>query len=192
MHRFLKHSLAAASLAAASLAAIALSGQALAQDQSQSPDQGQAQAQPQDEETVKATHGDWEIVCAASKPELCVMRQIGLNAEGKRVLEVRIRKLTDAKTKDGKPVPAAIQITTPLGSLLRAGVRVQIDSSEPTTGAFEVCLPSGCVVRDAMSEEFLGRLRAGTKATMTFGLLQRGEIAANISLTGFTKAFTAL
>ncbi len=191
MHRFLKHP-----LAALSLAAVALSGQAEAQtqDQSQAPDQGQAeaQAQPPAGETVKETHGDWEVVCSAGQPDLCVMRQVGLNAEGKRVLEVRIRKLTDKKTEDGKPIPAAIQITTPLGSLLRAGVRVQIDSSEPTVGAFEVCVPSGCVVRDAMSEEFLGRLRAGTKAKMTFGLLQRGEISADVSLKGFTKAFAAL
>ena len=108
------------------------------------------------------------------------------------MLEVRIRKLNDVKTKDGKPIPAAIQITTPLGTLLRPGIKVQIDSGEATAGAYEVCVPSGCVVRDAMSEEYLARLRSGAKATMSFGLLQLGEITAVISLSGFTKAYGAL
>ncbi len=195
-----KHGLAALMLVAVS----AISSEALAQDQGAAPaqdqgaapaqDQGQAQGQgpAPDEEVVKEKHGDWEIICAANQKDLCVIRQIGLNAEGKRVLEVRIRKLNDVKTKEGQLIPAAIQITTPLGTLLRSGIKVQIDSGEATTGAYEVCVPSGCVVRDAMSEEYLARLRAGGKAKMTFALLQRGEITANISLAGFTKAFGAL
>jgi len=150
---------------------------------------GQAQ---QPNETVKATHGDWEIVCASAQPELCVMRQIGQTADGKRVLEVRVRKLDGVTTQDGQTVPAAIRILTPLGTLLQPGVRVQVDGSEPRTGLFEVCLPRGCVVEDPMSEEFLGQLRAGAIAKMTIGLIQQGELNVDISLSGFTKAFGSL
>ena len=169
--RFLKQT-----LAAIALAALSLSGSAAAQSN----------------DIVKATHGDWEIRCSEGDKSVCVMSQIGKTADGKSALEVRIRKLEEAKTKDGKVIPAAIQITTPLGSILRAGVRVQIDASEPRTGKFEVCVPSGCVVRDAMSEEFLSQLMSGNSATLTFGLLQQGEVVTTISLKGFTKAFKAL
>jgi len=149
-------------------------------------------ATAQEQETVKDTYGDWEVRCATQDPSICVMSQVGKTADGRAVLEARIRKLKDVKTKDGKTVPAAIQITTPLGAVLRAGVRLQIDASEPRTGMFEVCIPTGCVVRDALSEELLGRLKAGSVAKFTFGLIQQGETNTTLSLKGFTKAFDAL
>ena len=167
-------------IVAFALAALAFTGPAIAQDTTQPA------------ETVKATHGAWDVVCVTAKPEVCRLSQIGETAEGKKALIVNIGKLTDAKTKDGKIIPAAIRITTPLGSILRAGVKIQIDNNEPQTGAFEVCLPSGCIVSDAISEEYLGRLKSGSTAKMTFNVLQQGEVSVNISLKGFTKAFKAL
>jgi invasion protein IalB len=173
--RFIKQT-----MAAVALAALTLSGLAVAQDT----------AQPA--ETVKATHGAWDVVCSTANPDQCRMRQIGETADGKKALIVHIGKLTDAKTKDGKDIPAAIRITTPLGSILRAGVKVQIDDGETKTGAFEVCIPTGCIVSDAIPEDFLGRLKSGTVAKMSFNVLQQGTVTVDISLKGFTKAFNAL
>ncbi len=167
-------------MAAFALAALTLPGPAAAQDTTQRT------------ETVKATHGAWEIVCSATQADLCVMRQFGKNAEGVNVIDVRIRKLDGVKTQDGKTLPAAIQITTPLGTILRTGVTVRVDAGEPRTGAFEVCGPDGCILRDPMSEEFLANLKAGKAANMTFNLLQLGAVNVSISLKGFTKAFKAL
>ena len=168
---------------------VALTALCLAPTTAAAQTTGQGQAA---NETVKATHGDWEIVCATSQPDLCVMRQIGETADGKRVMEVRVRKLEDVKTEDGQVVPAAIRILTPLGTILPPGVQVSVDGSEPRTGLFEICLPQGCIVEDPMSEEFLGRLKAGATARMTFGMLQQGELNVDISLNGFTKAFGRL
>jgi len=167
-------------MAAFAIAALTLPGPAAAQDTAS------------DTETVKATHGAWDIVCSTAQADLCVMRQFGKNAKGNNVIDVRIRKLEDLKTQDGKTFPAAIQITTPLGTILRAGVTVKIDAGEPRTGAFEVCLPSGCIIRDPMSEEFLANLKAGNVANMAFNMLQLGAVNVSISLKGFTKAFKAL
>lgn len=151
-----------------------------------------SQAAAQAKETVKGTYGDWEIRCSESDEALCVMVQIGKTPDGKDSLEIRIRKLKDAKTKDGKPIPAAIQIITPLATILRAGVRVKIDSSEPRAAPYEVCVPTGCVVRDVMSEEFLAALKSGNAASVTYTMLQRGDVVSSISLKGFTKAFGEL
>jgi len=171
-------------MAAFALAALALPGPAVAQ--------GVTQDTAPQTETVKATHGAWEIVCSTAQADLCVMRQFGKNAAGKKVIDVRIRKLEGIKTQDGKTLPAAIQITTPLGTILRAGVTVKVDAGEPRTGAFEVCVPGGCILRDPMSEEFLASLKAGKAANMTFNLLQLGTVNVSISLKGFTKAFKEL
>ncbi len=167
-------------MAAFALAALTLSGPAAAQDATQG------------EETVKETHGAWDVVCTGATPKQCTLRQIGKTADGKKALVVHIRKLDGVKTQDGKTVPAAIQITTPLGTILRTGVTVKIDAGEPRTGAFEVCIPSGCIIRDPMSEEFLADLKAGKTASATFNLLQLGVVRVSISLKGLTKAFGKL
>lgn len=154
---------------------------------------GQAAGQSQQaNETVKATHGDWQIVCPANEPAECVMRQVGKTPGGQDALIVLVTKLDGVTAQDGQAVPAAIRIITPLGSILRAGVQVQIDGSEPMTGSYEVCVPRGCVVEDPISEEFLGRMKAGAVARMTFALVQQGEVTVDISLNGFTKAFGSL
>jgi invasion protein IalB len=168
-------------IAALALVALALPGSIMAQDTTQQPG-----------ETVKDTFGAWEVVCSTAKPDQCRMRQIGQTADGKKALIVHIGKLVDAKTKDGKPIPAAVRITTPLGSILRAGIKIQIDGTEPQTGSFEVCIPNGCIVSDAISDEYLSRLKSGTIMKMTFNVLQQGEVIVDISLAGFTKAFKAL
>lgn len=143
-------------------------------------------------EVVKATHGDWQIVCPSAESTDCVMRQIGKTPDGQEALIVLVTKLDGVKAQDGRNVPAAIRILTPLGSILRAGVKVQVDASEPLTGGYEVCIPRGCVVEDPVSEELLGRLKAGSVAKMTFGMMQQGEVSVDISLNGFTKAFGSL
>ncbi len=171
-------------MAAFALAALALPGPAVAQ--------GVTQDTAPQTETVKATHGAWEIVCSTAQADLCVMRQFGKNAAGKKVIDVRIRKLEGVKTQDGKNVPAAIQITAPLGTILSTGVKVQVDAGEALIRPFEVCVPGGCILREAMSEEFLASLKAGKAANMTFNLLQLGTVNVSISLKGFTKAFKEL
>jgi invasion protein IalB len=173
--RFIKQT-----MAAFALAALALHGLAVAQD-----------ATPP-AETVKATHGAWDIVCSTANADQCRMRQIGKTADGNKMLVMYVGKLKDAKTEDGKNIPAAVQITTPLGSILRAGVKIQIDSDEPSTGGFEVCLPGGCMVSDAISDEYLGKLKSGSIVKMSLNVLPKGEVTVDISLKGFTKAFKAL
>lgn len=173
--------------------ALALSAMPQPAAAQQAAPQGQSQNVRQAKETVKGTFGAWEVVCfEANGGEQCIMRQLGTTSDGKKVVEVQIQKLTDVKTKDGQPVPAAIQITAPLGTLLRRGVQLQIDKAEPRTGSFEVCLPAGCILRDPMSEEMLNQLKAGRVAKVTFAVLNRGEITVDISLNGFTRAFRAL
>lgn len=179
MTRIFRQAIATAILFA--LAVLTLPVQAVAQDTTQAAN-----------ETVTSTHGDWEVVCSTAQPTNCVMRQFGKNAEGNNVMDVRIRKLAGVTSQDGKTFPAAIQITTPLGTNLRGGVQVKIDGGEPRTGIFEVCFPAGCIIREPMSEEFLSEMKAGKSANMVFNALQRGTLNVVISLSGFTKAFNKL
>jgi invasion protein IalB len=143
-------------------------------------------------ETVKATYGDWDVVCATDKPDQCTIRLFGKTADDQKVLIVHIRKLDGVTSTDGVIFPAAIQITAPLGTILRTGVKIKIDEGEPRTGMFEVCIPRGCIIRDPMPEEFLDDFKDGKTANMGFNVLGQGAVTLSISLKGFTKAFKKL
>ncbi|HUF55502.1 MAG TPA: invasion associated locus B family protein [Thermohalobaculum sp.] len=152
---------------------------------------GSAPAQEQTAGEVVATHGAWSVRCAGGE-ELCIMSQVGKDASGKEVIELQLRKLEGANAPDGTPVPAAIQIVTPLGVLLPAGVRIKIDAQQERAAPFQVCTPDGCVVRQPLSPGFLEELKAGANATITMVAVPQQEVPATISLTGFTNAFDAL
>lgn len=147
-------------------------------------------AQQQPEQEVREKHGAWEIICIKGTDN-CSMRQIGKSAKGEDALLVTISKVT-AKAKDGSAIPATAEIMAPLGVLLPAGIRVQVDSGKVRGTGFQVCIPVGCLAQDAVSQEFLGDLKGGSTAKMMLVLPGQGEVSVNISLSGFTKAFGTL
>lgn len=148
---------------------------------------GAAEAQQRE---VKDTYGDWQILCLAGTDQ-CAMQQIGNLDTGERALAVQITRV-DARTEQGEQVPAAVEIVAPLGVLLPAGVRVQIDGGRVRATGFEVCVSNGCIAQDVMSEEFVSDMKRGSSAQMTIVLAQKGESPINISLRGFTRAFDSL
>lgn len=137
---------------------------------------------------VKETHGAWQIRCSG---DVCVMSQAG-KANGKDVLEIQLRKLQGTKAPDGAVVPAAMQIVTPLGVVLPAGVRIKVDSKKERAAPYETCTQGGCVVRQPIGDDFVNELKAGAKAKVTIVAMPRAEIPVDISLSGFTKAYNAL
>ncbi|MBY8974180.1 invasion associated locus B family protein [Rhodobacteraceae bacterium NNCM2] len=149
-----------------------------------------ALAQQQPEQESRATHGAWEIVCIKGTDN-CSMRQIGKSAKGEDALLVTITKV-DAKAQDGTAIPATAEIMAPLGVVLPAGIRVQVDGGKVRGTGFQVCLNVGCLAQDAVSDEFLNDLKGGSSAKMILVLPGQGEVAVNISLSGFTKAYGSL
>ena len=65
----------------------------------------------------------------------------------------------------------------------------QVDGKQVRAAPFEICGPAGCVVRQAMSDDFLAEMRDGTTARVTIVAAPQTEIGVNISLRGFTRAF---
>lgn len=149
-------------------------------------------AQAQQTEEVRDTYGAWQIKCAPNT-DRCVMNQTGKGANGNDVIDIRIRKLPEGtKDQNGKAIPAAIQIAAPLGVMLQAGVRLQVDDKPPRGAAFEVCAPVGCVSRQPLGEDFLDQLKDGTKAVITVIAAPNNTVTTEISLSGFTKAYRSL
>lgn len=140
-------------------------------------------------DVLKEKHGDWEIRCIEGT-DTCAMSQVGSTSDGKRAILVTIQRLTGAKTKDGKPIPAAMTSQTPLGILIPYGLRIKIDGDQVIPLPLSRCIPAGCISQAPMLAEAVTKMKKGSKAV--FGYFLQQEILVNISLSGFTKAFDSL
>jgi invasion protein IalB len=140
-------------------------------------------------DVLKEKIGDWEIRCIEGT-NTCAMSQVGTTDDGKRAILVTLQRITGAKTKDGKDIPAAMTVQTPLGILIPYGLRIKIDGDKVIPLPLARCIPAGCVSQAPMLDEAVDKMKKGTKAV--FGYFLQQEILVNVSLSGFTKAFDSL
>lgn len=150
-------------------------------------------AQEPIEETVRETHGDWEIRCAA---EDCAMVQALINSDGNTVLVVSITKLPAPRTNDdGAVVVGVARILTPLNVQLLDGLGLRIDDGPPRSAPFIVCSAVGCLSRPPLTADLVDELKAGGVAEFLTAIATpegRRVVVSPISLRGFTAAYDAL
>lgn len=193
----MKHMLQAS---AAAIAALLIATGAMAQDTTQ-PETPQAGAEstpptpptgdPAAAESrikVKSTHGDWQVLCAPDESD-CYMYQVALNYRNQPVADFNIVRIDD-----DTPAKAGVTVLTPLGTLLTAGLVMQVDDHEPRQFPFVWCDGAGCFSRFAFDEEFLSDLKAGDQGLVSLRSMSNPaqEIILNLSLDGFTAAFDEL
>lgn len=140
---------------------------------------------------TSTTHGDWELVCQKTGGA-CIMAQVGEDSLGTPVMEMRIRKLPEAREVEGKKIIAVVDLLTPLGVLLLPGIELRIDDGPVYTANYHLCNEVGCLSREPLAEETANAFKAGGKATVSLVAASKGEVIATISLRGFTAAFEAL
>lgn len=140
-------------------------------------------------DVLKEKHGDWEIRCLEGTTT-CAMSQVGKTSDGKRAILVTIQRISGAKTQDGKAIPAAMTVQTPLGILIPYGLRLKIDADKVIPLPLARCIQAGCVSQAPMLDEAVGKMKKGAKAV--YGYFLQQEILVNISLSGFTKAYDTL
>ena len=165
--------------AAAFLASLSAAGAA----QAQAPQQQQAP-----EQVLTATHGAWELHCIEGT-ETCAMQQVGETGDGRRALLVTVQRLAGV-TAEGRPVPAAITVNTPIGVLIPYGVRVKVDQGNVAPVPLLRCLPDNCAARAPLAQEAIDQFKRGS--TATFGFFLQEEVLVEVSLNGFTAAYDAL
>lgn len=141
---------------------------------------------------VSVEYGDWELLCGKQSGSPCVMAQIGKDTKGTPILEMRIRKLPEEREVEGKKIVAIADILTPLGVMLLKGIELQIDLG-PVYGAnYQLCVETGCIVREPLANDTISALKSGGKAVISLVAASMGEVRATISLKGFTKAYNAM
>ena len=139
-------------------------------------------------EIVRDTFGDWQVRCAPEGRE-CFMYQLAVDAQKNPVAEVSILKLPEQAEAD-----AGVTVVTPLGTLLTAGVVVQIDAGEKRQYPFAWCSQVGCFARFGLDNPAVGVMKRGKAGKIT--LISVGNpqapVTLDLSLSGFTAAFDSL
>jgi len=148
-------------------------------------------AVPTGADVKRTTYKAWEVACLADNSN-CAMAQIGKDQGGNPVLEMVIRKLPEPLEAGGEIAVAVLDVITPLGVVLTEGLALKIDGGQDAVAPFQVCTEQGCLVREPIADELIGRLKKGNAATVTVVAANQGVVTSSISLSGFTAAYNAL
>lgn len=139
-------------------------------------------------EVVKATHGDWEVRCATDETD-CFMYQLAMDDENNPVAEFSLVRLADAAG-----AAAGATVVSPLGTLLPAGVELQVDDGEPRRYPFTWCSQVGCFARFGVDQASIAAMKSGqiAKAVLVSVAAPDRPLLLEVSLRGFTAAFDSL
>jgi invasion protein IalB len=127
----------------------------------------------------------WAKLCnadPASGKELCLTIQEIRADTGQFIASATIRTI-DGDTK--KSLITAV----PPGMLLQPGLRVQIDDGEQSEVKYGICFPNACYGELEINDEFIAKLKAGGKLTLTTLNQQAKAVNFPMTLAGFTKAY---
>ena len=170
-------------------------GSALAQTLAQTLTQGLAQtaaptpAPTPEGGTVKAQHGDWQVVCKPPPPgaknEVCALVQ-SVTAEDRNNIGLTVYF---QKFSDGKRV---LRVFAPLGVLLPPGLGLKIDDKDVGHAPFVRCHNFACYAQVVVDNPLIEQLKNGKTAVFIIFQTEEAGIGIPISLAGFGQALAAL
>ena len=148
------------------------------------PVQGMAQ-----EGTVKAQHGDWQVICKPPPPgaknESCALVQSVTAEDRNNVgLTVYFQKFTNGSR--------VLRVFAPLGVLLPPGLGLKIDDKDVGNAPFLRCNNFACYAQVVAEDKLVEQLKTGKSAVFIIFQTEEAGIGIPISLAGFTQALAAL
>ena len=150
---------------------------------------GTALAQTPEGGTVKAQHGDWQVVCRPPPPgakhEVCALVQ-SVTAEDRNNIGLTVYF---QKFSDGKRV---LRVFAPLGVLLPPGLGLKIDDKDVGHAPFVRCHNFACYAQVVVDAPLIEQLKNGKTAVFIIFQTEEAGIGIPISLAGFGAALAAL
>ena len=142
-----------------------------------------------EEGTVKAQHGDWQVVCkpppAGAKGEVCALVQ-SVSAEDRQNVGLTIYF---QKFSNGNRV---LRVFAPLGVLLPTGIGLKIDNADVGHAPFLRCQSFACYAQVVADDALVGKFKNGKTAMFVIFLSEEAGIGIPVSLNGFSQAIEAL
>lgn len=150
---------------------------------------GAALAVEAPEGSVKAQHGDWQIVCKdpppGSKSPVCALVQ-SVTAEDKNNIGLTVYF---QKFSNGTRV---LRVFAPLGILLPPGLGLKIDDKDVGHAPFLRCHSFACYAQVVVDDPLVDRLKTGKTAIFIIFQTEEAGIGIPISLKGFGEALSEL
>ena len=150
---------------------------------------GEAIGQTPEGGTVKAQHGDWQVVCKPPPPgakhEICALVQ-SVTAEDRNNIGLTVYF---QKFSDGKRV---LRVFAPLGVLLPPGLGLKIDDKDVGHAPFVRCHNFACYAQVVVENPLIEQLKTGKTAVFIIFQTEEAGIGIPISLAGFGPALAAL
>lgn len=141
------------------------------------------------EGTVKAQHGDWQIVCKdpppGAKNEVCALVQ-SVTAEERDNIGLTVYFQTFS---NGTRV---LRVFAPLGILLPPGLGLKIDDKDVGHAPFLRCHTFACYAQVVADDTLIEQLKNGKTAIFIIFQTEEAGIGIPISLAGFKEALAAL
>ena len=89
--------------------------------------------------------------------------------------------------QEGEP-KKLLRITLPLGMQIPPGTRITLDTEQPLSAGFVVCVPNGCMSDYQVDADFVGKLKKGQQILLQ-GINTPGQVAGYVlPLADFGKA----
>ena len=141
------------------------------------------------EGTVKAQHGDWQIICKdpppGAKNGVCALVQ-SVTAEDKNNIGLTVYF---QKFSNGTRV---LRVFAPLGVLLPPGLGLKIDDKDVGHAPFLRCHNFACYAQVVVEDPLIEQLKTGKTAIFIIFQTEEAGIGIPISLNGFAEALAAL
>ena len=146
-------------------------------------------AQAAEEGTVKAQHGDWQVVCKdpppGAKGEVCALVQ-SVTAEDRTNVGLTVYF---QKFSNGSRV---LRVFAPVGVLLPPGLGLKIDDKDVGHAPFLRCQNFACYAQVMVEDSLVEKLKTGKTAIFIIFQTEEAGIGIPISLKGFGEALAAL
>ena len=139
--------------------------------------------------TVKAQHGDWQVVCKPPPPgaknEACALVQ-SVTAEDRNNVGLTVYFQIFS---NGKQV---LRVFAPLGVLLPPGLGLKIDGHDVGSAPFLRCQNFACYAQVVAEGKLVEQLKTGKTAVFIIFQTEEAGIGIPISLNGFAQALAQL
>ncbi len=147
-------------------------------------------AAPADEKPAETKKfDDWVVACGQPKDttkKVCQAVQTLTNREdGKRVMQIMIGY------PEGAADPMAVFVL-PLGYILQAGGKFELDGKELGVLVAERCIQTGCIAPLQMNADMLARFKSGKDGKIVISIAKDRNIDLPVSLKGFSAALGEL
>jgi invasion protein IalB len=139
--------------------------------------------------TVRAQHGDWQIVCKppppGAKSEVCALVQ-SVTAEDRNNVGLTVYFQVFS---NGTRV---LRVFAPLGVLLPQGLGLKIDDRDVGNAPFLRCQNFACYAQVFAEDKLVDQLKTGKTAVFIVFQTEEAGIGIPISLNGFAQALAQL